>query len=224
MVERCFGIGADGISRKEVGFAMGYGDSEPDSGIKALVEDVISELVPVTRLRYIYDIVPAEKISPRQIRMAGKLFTPDGIICSYLDGMTRACVFIATAGREFASKLSELHQRGDIVLDFIADSLGSVLAETAVSRIEDDLPSQHPLSLSYSPGYCNWDIREQKILFSLFPPEPCGVTLTDSSLMIPEKSVSGFFAMGEKLVRQPYHCQICKNTKCYKRREQLRSL
>lgn len=204
--------------------AMGYRDAVPEPGIQRLVEDAIAELVPAARLRYMFDIVPAEKISPRQMLLAGKTFTPEAIICSYLDGMTEACVFVATSGREFAEKLKEIHLRDDIVMDFVADSLGSVLAETAVSRIEKDLPASHPLSLSYSPGYCNWNITEQKLLFSLFPENPCGIILTDSSLMIPEKSVSGFFAMGEKLVRQPYHCQICKNKNCYKRREELRSL
>lgn len=201
--------------------AMGYRGTVPDPGIRDLVEEAISELVPAARLRYMFDIVPAEKISPCQMRLAGKTFTPGGIICSYLDGMTEACVFVATSGREFAEKLKEIHLRGDIVMDFVADSLGSVMAEAAVSLIGNDLPSTHPLSLSYSPGYCNWDIKEQKLLFSLFPERPCGITLTASSLMIPEKSVSGFFAMGEKLIRQPYHCQICKNKQCYKRREEL---
>ena len=95
---------------------------------------------------------------------------------------------------------------------------GQVLAEYAVGMIEKDYPTSGGISMSYSPGYCNWDIREQQILFSLFPPEPCGVHLSESSLMTPEKSVSGFYALGETLVRQPYHCEICKNTRCYKRR------
>jgi cobalamin-dependent methionine synthase I len=87
------------------------------------------------------------------------------------------------------------------------------------SRIEQDYDGAGTLSMPYSPGYCNWDIREQHLLFSLFPERPCGVILSETSLMAPEKSVSGFFALGEKLQRQPYHCQICKNSKCYKRRK-----
>ena len=132
--------------------------------------------------------------------------------------MTHALVFVGTAGREFDAAVKELNKEGDILADFIADSIGSVLAEMSVARIEADYKAGGGISKSYSPGYCDWNIREQSILFSLFPPKPCGIYLTDSFLMQPEKSVSGFFALGETLVRQPYHCEICKNTRCYKRR------
>lgn len=199
-------------------FAMGYRGSMPDEHIQEMAEAIVNRLIPSTVARYMYRVVPAEKLSGRQILLDGHEFAPEGIICSYLDGMQSACVFVATAGVEFDGKVRELNKEGDIVADFIADSIGTVIAELAVSRLEDEFLPLERHSMSYSPGYCNWDIKEQHLFFPLFPPKPCGISLTDSSLMQPEKSVSGFFAMGENLVRQPYHCQICKNTKCYKRR------
>ena len=132
--------------------------------------------------------------------------------------MTHALVFVGTAGVEFDEAVRSLHGEGDIVSDFIADAIGTVLAEMSVARIEKDYQGNAVISMPYSPGYCNWNIREQHILFSLFPDRPCGIRLSESSLMSPEKSVSGFFALGDNLVRQPYHCEICKNKKCYKRR------
>lgn len=218
MVERAFTISPDEIPEKEVWFAMGYRDAVPEQRVCDMAREMVQTLVPKATLRYMYQVVEAEKLSPREVRMGGKLFTPEGIICSYLKGMTHALLYVATAGREFNEALKEIRTKDDIVQDFIADSIGSVLAEYALLQLEKDYPHEGGLSMPYSPGYCNWDIREQKILFSLFPPEPCGIQLSDSCLMYPEKSVSGFFALGETLVRQPYHCQICKNTRCYKRR------
>lgn len=218
MVERAFQISPEELPEKEVWFAMGYKDSVPEERIRGMVRELICELVPKASLRYIYQVVEAEKLSPRQVRMAGKTFTPEGIICSYLQGMTHALLFIGSAGWEFDRAKEALKANDDIVADFIADSIGSVLAEMTVARIEQDYVGKETISMPYSPGYCNWDIREQHILFSLFPERPCGIILSESSLMTPEKSVSGFFALGETLQRQPYHCQICKNTKCFKRR------
>ncbi len=197
---------------------MGYNGAVPDDLVRGLSEELIEDLVPSARLRYMYRIVEAERVTKQQLTFDGKIFSPGGIICSYLEGMTHACVFVATAGREFDSKLKELAEKGDIVADFIADSIGTVLAELAVSRLEVELGIDAHLSLPYSPGYCGWDIREQQDFFPMFPPEPCGIRLSESSLMTPEKSISGFFAMGENLARQPYHCEICQNKKCYKRR------
>ena len=218
MVERAFQISPEELPEKEVWFAMGYKDSVPEERIRGMVRELICELVQKATLRYIYQVVEAEKLSPRQVRMAGKTFTPEGIICSYLQGMTHALLFIGSAGWEFDRAKEALKAKDDIVADFIADSIGSVLAEMTVARIEQDYVGKETISMPYSPGYCNWDIREQHILFSLFPERPCGIILSESSLMTPEKSVSGFFALGETLQRQPYHCQICKNTKCFKRR------
>ena len=218
MIERAFQISPEELPEKEVWFAMGYKDSVPEERIRGMVRELICELVPKATLRYIYQVVEAEKLSPRQVRMAGKTFTPEGIICSYLQGMTHALLFIGSAGWEFDRAKEALKANDDIVADFIADSIGSVLAEMTVARIEQDYVGKETISMPYSPGYCNWDKREQHILFSLFPERPCGIILSESSLMTPEKSVSGFFALGETLQRQPYHCQICKNTKCFKRR------
>ena len=219
MIDRAFQITPEELPEKEVWFAMGYKDSVPDERVRDLVLRLRDRLVPEATLRYMYQIVEAEKLSPRQVRFAGKTFTPEGIICSYLNGMTHALLFIGTAGWEFNRAKEALKAEDDIVSDYIADSIGTVLAEMTVAQMEKDYSGSETISMPYSPGYCNWDIREQQLLFSLFPERPCGVILSDSSLMAPEKSVSGFFALGETLQRQPYHCQICKNTKCYKRRK-----
>lgn len=218
MFSGSFAVGLDEIVWEDVWIAMGYRGSVPEEGIRRQAVEIAGRIVPGALLRFMYDVVPAEKLSPRQVRLDGRIFTPEGIICSYLDGMTEACVFVATAGVEFDAAVKELNSEGDIFADFIADSIGTMLAELAVKKIEEKFENVPNRSMSYSPGYCNWDIREQHLFFGMFPPEPCGIKLSESSLMSPEKSVSGFLAMGEQLVRQPYHCEICKNTNCYKRR------
>ena len=219
IVEQSFRIRPEDISEKEVWFAMGYRDSVPDQRVRELVLQMRERLAPEANLRYMYQIVDAERLSSQQVRFAGKTFTPKGIICSYLNGMTHALLFVGTAGWEYNRAKEALKAEDDIVADFIADSIGSVLAEMTVARMEQEYDGPWTLSMPYSPGYCDWDIREQQLLFSLFPERPCGIILSETSLMAPEKSVSGFFALGETLQRQPYHCQICKNTRCYKRRK-----
>ena len=218
MIYKDFQINPEELPEKEVWFAMGYKDSVPEQMIQEMVRQVRDAIVPKAVLRYMFQIVEASKLSARQVLFAGKTFTPEGIICSYLKGMTHALLFIGSAGWEYDRAKEEMKADGDIVADFIADSIGTVLAEMTVAQIEKDYDGPETISMPYSPGYCDWDIREQHLLFSLFPEKPCGVILSDTSLMAPEKSVSGFFALGETLQRQPYHCEICKNKRCFKRR------
>jgi len=70
------------------------------------------------------------------------------------------------------------------------------------------------VSESFSPGYCSWDVAEQHKLFSFFPTNFCGITLSDSSLMKPVKSVSGIIGIGSDLNRKVHHCLICNDKTC----------
>ena len=152
MIEKAFKISPEELPEREVWFAMGYKDSVPEQRIRDLVLELRGRLVPEATLRYAYQVVDAEKLSPRQVRMAGKTFTPEGIICSYLKGMTHALLFIGSAGWEFDRAKEALKSEDDIVSDFIADSIGTVLAEVTVSRIEQDYDGAGTLSMPYSPG------------------------------------------------------------------------
>jgi hypothetical protein len=66
----------------------------------------------------------------------------------------------------------------------------------------------------YSPGYCDWDIREQKKLFELLPENFCGISLLDSMLMKPIKSISGFIGIGSNVTFNRYTCNYCKDRNC----------
>ena len=111
--------------------------------------------------------------------------------------------------------------------EFLLDSLGSAIAEAVVrevcSKVENYvLPLGYGVSHPYSPGYCGWHVTQQKFLFSLLPERPCGVRLSESSLMSPIKSVSGVIAVGERIVKRKYGCELCGKADCYKNRNKLK--
>jgi len=70
------------------------------------------------------------------------------------------------------------------------------------------------MSNRYSPGYCNWNVAEQHKLFKLLPKDFCGVSLTESVLMQPIKSISGFIGVGEKIKYHHYKCKFCTQKQC----------
>jgi hypothetical protein len=59
-------------------------------------------------------------------------------------------------------------------------------------------------------------------LFPLFKGETCGVCLTESSLMLPIKSVSGIIGLGQTVKHLDYTCGLCDFEQCYKRKQRLR--
>ena len=66
----------------------------------------------------------------------------------------------------------------------------------------------------YSPGYCGWDVSEQKKLFKILPEKFCGIELTDSCLMHPIKSVSGIIGIGKSVKFNEYTCNLCDEADC----------
>ena len=106
----------------------------------------------------------------------------------------------------------------------IADALGSVIAEKCADEMEltlqesiDKLGWHH--TNRFSPGYCGWNVSEQQRLFPLFDGHTCGITLTESSLMVPIKSVSGIIGLGREVRRLDYTCGLCDFKHCYKRQK-----
>ena len=89
--------------------------------------------------------------------------------------------------------------------------------ELALQENIDKLGWKH--TNRFSPGYCGWHVAQQQMLFPLFDSHTCGVQLTDSSLMIPIKSVSGIMGVGREVRKLDYTCGLCTFEKCYKRKK-----
>lgn len=107
------------------------------------------------------------------------------------------------------------------MLLFIWDILGSCIAEATgdimEKFVETELPGI-PHTNRFSPGYCEWHVNEQKLLFSLLPDNVCGITLNSSALMYPIKSISGVIGSGLHVDTRKYGCQFCELDNCYKKR------
>ena len=149
------------------------------------------------------------------------------IIAHQLHGSEAYALFVCTSGVEYDAYQQQLKQQGDMVRVFIADALGSVIAEKCADQMEvslqqsvDKLGWHH--TNRFSPGYCGWHVSQQQLLFPFFQGQTCGVQLTDSSLMLPIKSVSGIIGLGKEVRRQDYTCGLCDFKQCYKRRRPSR--
>ena len=218
--QRSIDLQALNISEKDIYEAMGYRGNTPDSYTCELVAETYSEIIPLCHPRCMFQILEASRISPQKVKIGETEFTIGAIIGSYMKGMTRACLFVATAGKEYDDYMHSVKAQGNIVKEYVADSIGSVIAEGCGNLLAKELDGIGGMfhSLPCSPGYCGWNICEQQKLFAMFPPEPCGIVLSDSFLMSPIKSISGFIGMGSELRPQPYRCDICNNKNCFKRK------
>ncbi|MGE5401602.1 MAG: vitamin B12 dependent-methionine synthase activation domain-containing protein [Ignavibacteriales bacterium] len=110
----------------------------------------------------------------------------------------------------------------DALRGLLIDALASELTEAAAEFLENKIAgaiAEPDLKMTnrLSPGYCEWDISEQQKLFSLLPDDFCGIHLTEASLMMPIKSVSGLIGLGRNVKKFSNSCALCGLTSCYKR-------
>ena len=212
MTEKTLTYNQLGITPADIYEAMGYRREQPDGATLRETQTIVDEVREWLRPQFCFFAVPAlpdfhiGRIIERQLR-----------------GSEAYALFICTSGVEYEAFQQQLKQEGDMVRMFIADSLGSVIAEKCADQMEAALQesigklSWHHTN-RFSPGYCGWHVSEQQLLFPLFKSHTCGVRLTDSSLMVPIKSVSGLIGIGEKVRKMDYTCGLCDFKQCYKRK------
>ena len=207
------------IDMRDVFLSMGYKNNLPEENILELIDKVYAEIAGICKPQYLYEVYEGHTCDTVSIEIQNQKFRTGKIITHYLKGMEKCCVFATTAGREYEAYKQQLREKGEMLEEFIADALGSVIAEACVSKLVGELAENYNCTYPYSPGYCNWKLTEQVLLFSLLPDTPCGITLTESCLMLPIKSTSGIVGIGDDIKQKAYACTICKNKNCYKRKE-----
>lgn len=207
------------IHPEDVYRQMGYGKETPDECTAVEVLRMLANASQTVVPRYCYMVMDG-CLEKEVLRMGNCEFHLGSIIARQLAGATHFAVFVATAGIEF----EEWRKRDDMLESFIADALGSVIAERSADEMEkalqasiDKLGWKH--TNRFSPGYCEWATEEQQKLVPLLGnPNPCGVWLTESALMWPVKSVSGIIGLGENVSYHEYACHLCQLTHCFRRR------
>ena len=143
-------------------------------------------------------------------------------------------LFAVTLGERTAQEIDERFESNDFALGVMLDAMASAaadkLAELAEQRFRERLTDTGQAKsatrvLRYSPGYCGWHISGQRKLFEYLCPEKIGITLNDSCLMQPLKSVSGVIIAGPGEIHSfedSYPCcSRCEDRGC---RERIRAV
>ena len=200
------------ITTDDIYEQMGYHGAQPDEATQRETQIIIDDVRVWLRPKFSFLVL---RDMPS--------FDMGKIILRQLQGSEAYAFFIATAGVKYEAYLQRLKDQGDMVRVFIADALGSVIAEKCADQMEQNLQGcidklhWHHTN-RFSPGYCGWHVSQQQLLFPLFQGHTCDVRLTESSLMLPIKSVSGIIGLGKKVRRLDYTCGLCNFKQCYKRK------
>lgn len=203
---------------------MGYGEAVPAPYVQEVIDGVLTELETLVSPRCGYVPAGGAVVGSSCVKLDGCELHPGAIITSAMKDADFYALFTATIGEGFDAYMRGLKAADDMLRVFVADALGSVLAEAAVACLMGHIKeaaAREGLSVSnnYSPGYCDWKLVEQRELFGFLPQGQTGIRLTDSCLMLPVKSVSGIVAIGKNVKKRPYGCAICKMKNCIRNKK-----
>jgi hypothetical protein len=200
---------------------MGYEHEPAPEPISGTIREVIQEAAGFSDIQGGYITCPELRIPPDRntIVLGDQVLLTDKIIAWNLQEAEKVIIFLFTAGMQYEIRSREQLNQGDQIKGYVTDVLGSIVVELAVEKMYMEL--ERPVERSglkttnpYSPGYCGWPVSDQYKLFSFFPESFAGITLSESSLMKPIKSVSGIIGAGKKARKRAYRCEICGHTTC----------
>jgi len=200
---------------------MGYLPGTAPEPVIRLIEEVTEELMPVEEVRAEYRIFDDIKLiaDSKTLVIEGVVFNIKPVIYGQLRASDGAVLFISTAGQKVGDLSRKSMSEGDLLRGYIYDVMGSEVVERAADMMQSELSKEMSLkgrhiTNRFSPGYCGWDVAEQHKLFSFFKDNFCGITLTESALMTPIKSISGLIGTGKNVKYGPYKCRLCDDKNC----------
>ena len=130
----------------------------------------------------------------------GGITVTSGMLARTLSGVFRALVVAATVGPT-VDRLIGRYSRLSPSRALMLQALGTERIEAALDALGATLAAEYacPLTPRKSPGYGDLPLSLQREIFALLSPErTIGLTLADSLLMMPTKSVTAFIGICDK--------------------------
>ncbi len=200
---------------------MGYQSGTAPEPVTILINEITEELLPLGGIKAEYIIFPGIGLNreEKSLQIEGVTFNIKPIIYRQMKEADEAALFICTAGPVIGEMSRNSMKGGDLLKGYVYDVIGSEVVEAAADLMQEELrksmsPAGKGITNRFSPGYCGWDVAEQHQLFSFFKDNFCGITLTESALMNPVKSVSGVIGIGRNVRFTPYQCKLCDDKNC----------
>lgn len=203
------------LNRSEALRYMGAKALTPDKMTSDIMDEVESELLKVCRPVYTFTEIP--KDSPA---LGGN------DIKEVVAESEKVLLIAATLGI-YVEKLLRKTQITDMAKAVVVDAMASVAIEQFMDKIEDELKERYKglyFTNRFSPGYGDYPLEKQREVVKILNTEKkLGLSLSDSLLLNPTKSVTAVIGLNKNEVKGKINCTSkcmkCGNKNCPYRRE-----
>ncbi len=205
-------------NHKEVFRYLGYNvNSTPDETVKALAEKAIEKMRSIIMPQAVYDFYDLSFSEPEEKKLAQTQneaqnetqsipeiqFGEIKISSKYLWPLFKDCKKVCVAACTIGPQVDSLIRRTGAInsaLASVMQATGAMFIEEFVdfvnSRIKSDAAQEgFQTKPRYSPGYGDVPLDLQKNIFSMLPCTRIGLSLMQTLIMAPEKSVTAFIGL-----------------------------
>lgn len=209
------------VKSENIIHGLGVPGDHAEEYVLSLIDELIASCLQMCKPMVSASIFDHPEISRKEgiLSLGQVTFNLNKVVTTALNKSTSVALFTATCGGETGAFSASLIKEGNALEGLIVDLIGSEIAEEAAEYVHGRLGAEMALmglnvTNRYSPGYCNWPVSDQHKLFGLLNGNNSGIKLTDSSLMLPIKSVSGIIGIGHAVTFRGYSCRYCSMDQC----------
>ena len=183
---------------KEVARYLGYRKAVgPDADVKELMEKAAGEMQSVMKPQSVFEVFDIDCRSPEVSFADVTLHSKD--LTSNLKDCSKVALLAATIGPQVDSLIRK-NSSLDPVYASILQATGAMFIEEVVDFVNEEIKKiagSQGLKTKprYSPGFGDVPLEVQKDFFRLLPCTRIGLTLMDTLIMAPEKSVTAFVGL-----------------------------
>lgn len=213
------------IDRKEALRYMGYRGQKLDHETERLLDECIEEILSISKNSYVYDVFDIERQEEGMYLKGTKLFLEGEAIREHLSKARECAVMAVTLGLEVERRIA-LYTKTELTKGLVFDACAAAAVESLCDLVQDEIKSKAEvmgleITGRFSPGYGDFPIEMQKEIISVLKAyERIGLSVNESSVMIPRKSVTAVIGLQqESCGSQTSGCDCCKDINCRYRKD-----
>ncbi len=211
------------IDPKEVARYLSYRGQQPDETVRTLISQCIDKVNAAAEPRFISGRFPLSYSEENGFQAASLRFTSRSLQRN-LSGCREVILFAATLGiavDTLIRRTALLDAAEGLVMQAAAAAAIEAFCDSENDKLREQIEAEGLfLRPRFSPGYGDLSLDVQRdFLRVLQAQKHIGLTLTDSGLMVPIKSVTALIGISD--IPAPCHregCEACGKTDCAFRR------
>ena len=212
------------INPKEVLRYLGYNNQNIDGNTQKLLNECILEIKEIIKKNFVYNVYDIAKVENTIIFKDTNLILESKDISKHLLLSSQCALMAVSLGLEVDKKIL-YYSKTNMTKSIILDACASTAIEALCDEVEDEIRKKakragYNITSRFSPGYGDLPITLQKQILEVLKAYPkIGLTVTESSILLPRKSVTAFIGwQKEKVTPKNNKCRVCLKQNCMYRK------